>query len=201
MTVTDTDVPGVRLVEPVRHTDARGFFMETWQRARYREAGLPARFVQDNLSFSEKGVLRGLHYQHPQAQGKLVSVLDGEVFDVAVDLRPSSPTFKQWTAHRLSRANGRQLYVPEGCAHGFLALTEALVHYKCTAPYAPDGDHTLAWNDPALAIDWPLGALEAAPVLSEKDAAAPRLADMPAEALPPASRAEPSAERTPGAGV
>lgn len=192
MTVTDTDVPGVRLVELVRHVDARGSFMEVWQQDRYREAGLPADFVQDNLSFSKKGVLRGLHYQHPQAQGKLVSVLDGEVFDVAVDLRPSSPTFKAWTAHRLSRENARQLYVPEGCAHGFLALTDALVHYKCTALYAPECERALAWDDPALGIDWPLEAVGDVPVLSEKDAAAPPLADAPDEALP----GRPDMERT-----
>jgi dTDP-4-dehydrorhamnose 3,5-epimerase len=184
MTVADTDLPGVRLVEPVRHADTRGFFVETWQRARYREAGLPSDFVQDNLSFSEKGVLRGLHYQHPQAQGKLVSVLDGAIFDVAVDLRPASPTFEEWTGHRLSRRNGRQLYVPEGCAHGFLALTDALVQYKCTAFYAPDCDRVLAWDDPALAVDWPLGEIDGAPTLSEKDAVAARLADAAPEALP-----------------
>jgi dTDP-4-dehydrorhamnose 3,5-epimerase len=188
MTATETDVPGVRLIEPVRYTDARGSFMEAWQQDRYCEAGLPAGFVQDNLSFSEKGVLRGLHYQHPQAQGKLVSVLRGAVFDVAVDLRPSSSVFEEWTAHRLSRENARQLYVPEGCAHGFLALTGALVHYKCTAPYAPDCERALAWDDPALGIDWPLEAAGGAPVLSEKDAAAPRLADMPDEALPGTER-------------
>ena len=186
MTVTDTDVPGVRLIEPVRHSDARGSFMEGWHRARYREeAGLPADFVQDNVSFSKQGVLRGLHYQHPQAQGKLVSVLEGNVFDVAVDLRPDSPAFKAWTACRLSRENGRQLYVPEGCAHGFLALTDALVQYKCTAYYAPACDRTLAWDDPAFAVDWPLAELSrSAPVLSEKDAAAPTFAEVPSETLP-----------------
>ena len=184
MTVTDTDVPGVRLIEPARYADARGFFMEAWHRARYREAGLPADFVQDNLSFSKEGVLRGLHHQHPQAQGKLVSVLEGGVFDVAVDLRPASPAYKTWTGHHLSRRNGRQLYVPEGCAHGFLALTDALVHYKCTAPYAPAYDRALAWDDPAFAIEWPLADIEGAPVLSEKDAAAPRLTETPPEALP-----------------
>ena len=186
MTVTDTDLPGARLVEPVRHADARGSFMELWHRARYREeAGMPSAFVQDNVSVSERGVLRGLHYQHPQAQGKLVSVLAGDVFDVAVDLRPDSPAFKTWTGHRLSRANGRQLYVPEGCAHGFLVLSaEALVQYKCTAYYAPDCDRTLAWDDPAFAVDWPLDEIDGAPVLSEKDATAPTLAEAPPETLP-----------------
>ena len=184
MTVTETDVPGAHLVELERHADARGSLVELWQRDRYREAGLPARFAQDNLSFSKEGVLRGLHYQHPQAQGKLVSVLRGAVFDVAVDLRPSSPAFGEWTACRLSRRNARQLYVPKGCAHGFLALAGALVHYKCTARYAPDCERALAWDDPALSIKWPLAEVEGAPVLSEKDAAAPRLAEAPDEALP-----------------
>ena len=188
MIVTDTEVSGVRLIEPVRHADDRGFFMETWQRARYRDAGLPAKFVQDNLSFSKAGVLRGLHYQHPQAQGKLVSVLEGTVFDVAVDLRPASSTFKAWTGHRLSGENGRQLYVPEGCAHGFLALTDAFVHYKCTAYYAPEHDHVLAWDDPAFDIGWPLEEVEGRPLLSDKDAAAARFADVPAQERPsPAS--------------
>lgn len=184
MTVEATGIPGALLVVPERHEDRRGFFMELWRQERYRDAGLPAAFAQDNLSFSEKGVLRGLHYQHPQAQGKLVSAVQGEVFDVAVDLRPGSPTFQQWTGRRLSAQNQRQLYVPEGCAHGFLALRPALVHYKCTAPYAPESDRTLAHDDPAFGIGWPLHDLDDAPVLSEKDAAAPRYDDAPAGTLP-----------------
>lgn len=184
MIVTETKVPGALLIAPERHTDVRGFFMEMWNRTRYREAGLPPDFAQDNLSFSKAGVLRGLHYQHPQAQGKLVSVLEGRIFDVAVDLRPGSPAFETWTGHRLSHKNGRQLYVPEGCAHGFLAFTDALVHYKCTAPYAPEADRALAWDDPAFAIDWPLSDLDGAPVLSDKDADALRFADAPPEMLP-----------------
>lgn len=184
MTITDTALPGVRLIEPVRHADARGSFEEVWHRTRYAEHGLPTDFVQDNLSFSKKGVLRGLHYQHPHAQGKLVSVLEGAVFDVAVDLRPQSPTFKQWTGHRLSQENGRQLFVPQGCAHGFLALADARVHYKCTAFYAPEADRGLAWDDPAFGIDWPLAAVGGQPILSEKDEAAPTFEAAPAQALP-----------------
>lgn len=179
--VTEADLPGVLLIEPRRYSDERGYFQEIYQRARYTAAGLPDQFVQDNLSFSKKGVLRGLHYQHPKGQGKLVSVLHGEVFDVAVDLRRGSPTFGRWQGLTLSAENGRQLYLPEGLAHGFVVTGRAaLFQYKCTRPYAPDCEHTVAWDDPALGIDWPVGA----PVLSEKDASAPRLDELPEAALP-----------------
>ncbi len=181
MTVRETDLPGVIVLEPPRYRDERGYFMEVWQQTRYAEAGLPERFVQDNISYSERGVLRGLHLQHPQPQGKLVSVLAGAVFDVAVDVRRGSPTFGQWTGVALSRDNGHQIYVPEGFAHGFAVQSgRALVHYKCTDFYAPDCERSLHWNDPDLAIDWPV----AAPVVSDKDEAAPTLAQIDPEALP-----------------
>lgn len=181
MTVCETALPGVLLFVPARHRDARGAFEETWHRARYAEAGVPERFVQDNVSFSEAGVLRGLHFQHPAGQGKLLTVLQGAVWDVAVDVRRASPTFGRWVGMTLSRVNGRQLYVPEGFAHGFVVTGEgALVHYKCTAYYAPEHEHSVRWDDPDLSIEWPVRA----PVLSEKDQAAPRLRDLPPEALP-----------------
>lgn len=178
MKVIPTKLEGALIIEPKVFEDARGYFMETWHARRYREHGLPERFVQDNVSFSRKGVLRGLHYQHPNPQGKLVSVFQGEVFDVAVDLRSGSPTFGQWTSVILSSENHRQFYVPEGFAHGFAVLSDtALVHYKCTAFYDPAGDAGLRWDDPDLAIVWPVTD----PVLSAKDAAAPLLREVPVE--------------------
>src|SRR3712207_1060579 len=132
------EIPGPFVIEPKVFGDDRGYFMETWNRARYEAAGLPARFVQDNLSFSARGVLRGLHFQNPDAQGKLVSVLQGEVFDVAVDIRVGSPTFGGWTGSTLSEENRRQLWIPPGFAHGFVVTEEhALLSYKCTDSYAP----------------------------------------------------------------
>lgn len=182
MTVDTTRLPGVYILTPERYSDARGFFMETWQQARYAEAGLPAQFVQDNLSQSKRGVLRGLHYQHPTPQGKLISVLQGRIFDVAVDIRRGAPTFGEWVGTELAAATGRQLYVPEGFAHGFVVLSDtALVHYKCTDYYAPAHEHTIRWDDPALAIAWPVDD----PILSEKDAGAPTLDAMDAADLPP----------------
>ena len=155
--------------------------METWRADRYEEAGLPARFVQDNLSFSQRGVLRGLHFQNPDQQGKLVYVLQGEAYDVAVDIRVGSPTFGEWTAITLSSENKRQLYVPEGFAHGFLVTSStALFAYKCTARYNAQAEASVLWNDPQIGIEWPVER----PVLSEKDRAAPPLAQMPAERLP-----------------
>jgi dTDP-4-dehydrorhamnose 3,5-epimerase len=176
MNILKTMLPGLLIIEQRVYGDARGFFMETWNAATFAEAGLDLTFVQDNHSRSQKGVLRGLHFQNPGPQGKLVRVTSGAVFDVAVDLRASSPTFGQWVGVELSAANKRMLWVPEGFAHGFLTLendTDFL--YKCTAPYAPQSEHTLAWDDPALAIAWPLDG--ARPVLSAKDAAGVRLAD------------------------
>ena len=181
MTIQKTSLPGVLRIVPRRYTDDRGYFAETWNRRAYAEAGLLADFVQDNLSHSRQGVLRGLHYQHPSAQGKLVSVLAGAVFDVVVDVRRGAATFGQWAGATLSAANGHQLFIPEGFAHGFVVTGEtALFSYKCTAFYAPEHERSLRWNDPALGIDWPV----AQPILSAKDAAAPLLEDVPAAALP-----------------
>lgn len=181
MKVDTTALPGVLLLTPVIRGDARGSFHESWQLARYAEAGLPARWVQDNVSRSRQGVLRGLHFQQPDAQGKLISVLSGEILDVAVDIRRGSPAFGRGTSAVLSGENHRQLYVPEGFAHGFLVLSdEAIVQYKCTEYYRPDQEQVLAWNDPSLQLDWP----RADPILSPKDAAARRLAEFPEHALP-----------------
>ena len=175
MKVSDTDLPGVQLIEPRVFGDDRGFFLETWNATAFAAAGLDAAFVQDNHSRSSRGVLRGLHYQLVEPQGKLVRVTTGVVFDVAVDLRRSSPNFGRWTGHELSAANKAMLWIPPGFAHGFLVLSDvADFLYKCTAPYAPQHDRALRWDDPALAIRWPLGT---PPLLSAKDAAAPLLAD------------------------
>ncbi len=177
----ETAIPGVVILEPRVFGDARGFFMETWNQARYVEAGLPASFVQDNLSYSRRGVLRGLHFQHPNAQGKLVYVLQGEVFDVAVDIRRGSPTFGQSVSALLSSDNKRQFYVPPGFAHGFCVTSEtALFAYKCTELYSPKDEASILWNDPALGIDWPIDA----PELSDKDRIALSLADFPQDRLP-----------------
>jgi len=169
------------VIEPVVHGDARGYFYESFNRQRYAEAGLDLSFVQSNVSRSACGVLRGLHYQWPNPQGKLVSVLDGEVYDVAVDLRVGSPTFGQWAAAVLTAENKRHFWIPEGFAHGFAVLSEhATFAYQCTALYEREHDRAIRWNDAALAIDWPV----AEPSLSEKDANAPLLADVPREHLP-----------------
>jgi len=179
--VTPLDLPEVLQVEPQVFGDTRGWFMESWNAKRYADAGIPARFVQDNISFSRRGTLRGLHFQHPHPQGKLVGVLEGEVWDVAVDIRVDSPTFGQWVGCTLSAENRRQLYIPEGFAHGFVVTSEtALFHYKCTDMYHPEAEGTVLWNDPALAIAWPVEA----PTLSRKDASAVPLARFSPEALP-----------------
>jgi dTDP-4-dehydrorhamnose 3,5-epimerase len=179
--VIETKLPGVFVVEPKVFGDERGFFMETWHVERYREAGLPSRFVQDNLSFSRRSVLRGLHFQNPDQQGKLVYVLQGEVYDVAVDIRVGSPTFGEWVAATLSSENKRQLYIPEGFAHGFLVTSDAaLFAYKCTAKYNAKAEASVLWNDLEIGIEWP----DVAPVVSEKDRAAPTLGEMPVERLP-----------------
>lgn len=181
MQVIETPIAGVRILEPKVFGDARGFFVETWNQARYAEAGLPERFVQDNLSFSRRGVLRGLHFQNPNGQGKLVYVLQGEVFDVAVDVRLGSPSFGQSVTAILSADNKRQFYIPPGFAHGFCVTSEtALFAYKCTEFYEPKSEASILWNDPALGIDWPVTA----PELSAKDAAALTLADFPRDRLP-----------------
>jgi dTDP-4-dehydrorhamnose 3,5-epimerase len=177
MKVIETAIPGVKLIEPVLFGDARGVFLESWRRERYAEAGLPREFVQDNLSRSIHKVLRGLHLQHPNGQGKLITVLSGRVLDVAVDVRRGSPTFRQHVAIEL--AEYRQLWVPPGLAHGFYVLSAtADVAYKCDAPYRPQHEIAIRWNDPSLGIAWP----DPEPLLSPRDAAAPLLdeiADLP----------------------
>ena len=181
MNILRCELPGLLIVEPKVFGDSRGFFLETWNRNRYREAGLDADFVQDNLSFSRRGILRGLHFQNPNPQGKLLQVLLGEVFDVAVDIRRSSPTFGKWQGLILSAENKRQFYIPPGFAHGFVVLSEtALFQYKCTEYYSPKDEMSLRWDDPDLGIDW---RLNEAPLLSERDAKALRLRDIPADRL------------------
>jgi len=177
--VVATALPGVVIVEPRVFQDPRGFFFESYHAARYAEAGLPERFVQDNHSRSAPGTLRGLHYQLRQPQGKLVRVVAGSVFDVAVDIRRGSPTFARWVGVELSAANKRQLFIPPGFAHGFCVPTEASeIAYKCTEYYVADDERGIAWNDPTVAIAWPLAS---PPLLSDKDKAFPRLdyADLP----------------------
>lgn len=168
MKVIKTNIEDVLIIEPELFGDERGFFMETFSAIRYREmAGINAEFVQDNHSRSQGGVLRGLHFQKNDPQGKLVRVVDGEVFDVAVDIRENSKTYGKWIGVILSAENKRQLWVPPGFAHGFLTLSEtADFEYKCTAYYNPEDEYCLAWNDETVAIDWPLKN----PTLSEKDA-------------------------------
>jgi len=179
--VIQTDIPGVIILEPVVYRDSRGFFLETYHIEKYREAGINGTFVQDNHSCSRQGTLRGLHYQLKNPQGKLVYVGRGEIFDVAVDIRRGSPTFGRWEGARLSAENRRQLYIPEGFAHGFCVLSEeADVFYKCTDLYTPGDDYGILWSDPSLAINWPVSA----PLLSDKDARNPLLADVPEENLP-----------------
>jgi len=181
MNVIETTLPGVLIIEPKVFGDERGFFMETWNKQRYEEAGITAGFVQDNLSFSRRGVLRGLHFQKTNIQGKLVSVYQGEVYDVAVDIRQGSPTFGQWAAVNLSSGNKRQLYIPEGFAHAFCVTSEtALFSYKCTNPYNPKAEACILWDDADLAIDWPINS----PELSAKDSEGVRLRDFPVEQLP-----------------
>lgn len=171
MKLTPTAIPDVILCEPTLHGDHRGFFMETWRESSFATIAPGLRFVQDNHSRSGKGILRGLHYQLQQPQGKLVRVIAGEIFDVAVDMRRRSPTFGRWVGVTLSADNHRQLWVPPGFAHGFLVTSDsAEMVYKCTDYYAPQDEHSLLWNDPALGIDWPLaGHGMPEPVLSAKD--------------------------------
>jgi len=174
--VIETALPGVLLVEPKVLGDARGFFMETWQSSRYAAAGMPAGFVQDNLSRSVKGTLRGLHFQEPFAQGKLVFCVRGAVFDVAVDVRRGSPTFGRWFGAELSDENRRQMWVPPGFAHGFCVVSESADFvYKCTELYHPETERGVAWNDPEIGIEWPIQD----PILSPRDREAPSLRDAP----------------------
>lgn len=177
MKFIETTLPGVMIVEPRVFTDERGFFMETWHAERFGAAGIRHSFVQDNHSRSLRGTLRGLHYQVGQPQGKLVRVVAGEVFDVAVDLRRSSPSFGCWAGVVLSASNRRQLWVPPGFAHGFLAVSDSAdVVYKCTELYAPHAERVLRWDDPAIGVEWPMPA-GVRPLLSPKDAAGASFGD------------------------
>jgi dTDP-4-dehydrorhamnose 3,5-epimerase len=181
MKISPTVLPEVLILEPRVFRDERGYFLETWSQIRYRDEGLPEKFVQDNLSCSAHGVLRGLHFQNPFQQGKLVCVLQGEVFDVAVDIRVGSPTFGRWVSCVLSGENLRQMYIPEGFAHGFCVTSErALFVYKCTEYYSPASEISIRWDDLDIGIHWPVPA----PALSPKDAAAPLLRDIPRDRLP-----------------
>ena len=181
MKIIETKLPGVKIFEPEVFSDSRGFFLETWQKKNYAAAGIDLNFVQDNVSVSKKGILRGLHYQYPHPQGKLVQVLAGEVVDVAVDIRTGSETFGKWVSVELSETNHRQLYVPAGFAHGFCVVSDkAIFSYKCTDYYDRAAEAGIAWDDPDLNIDWPIEK----PDLSEKDSEYPRLADVPADKLP-----------------
>lgn len=180
MIVEATPLAGLLLVKPDVYGDERGYFQESWNLRRYTEAGLDRHFVQDNLSSSRQGILRGLHFQNPHPQGKLVYVLRGEVFDVAVDVRADSPTFGQWYGVTLSEENHLQLFVPEGFAHGFCVTSEmALFAYKCTDFYRPEAELCIRWDDPAIGIDWPIEN----PTLSEKDSNGLLLAEFSRDAL------------------
>jgi dTDP-4-dehydrorhamnose 3,5-epimerase len=175
MKVLPTDLPGVVLIEPAVYRDQRGFFLETYHAGKYRAAGVEGIFVQDNHSHSIRGTVRGLHAQRHRPQGKLVRVLRGEIFDVAVDIRRSSPNFRRWVGVRLSTESFHQIYIPPGFAHGFCVLSEtAEVEYKCTELYDPADEFGILWNDPELDITWPVRE----PILSEKDRTAPRLAEL-----------------------
>ena len=172
MRFVPTAIPDVVVVEPDVFGDARGFFLETWHEAKFREGGIDAEFVQDNHSRSRQGILRGLHYQIERPQGKLVRVVTGRVFDVAVDLRRSSPSFGRWVGEELSEDNHRMLWVPPGFAHGFYVLSDSADFvYKCTEFYAPEHERCIRWDDPELGVDWPIPT-HAAPLVSEKDAGA-----------------------------
>jgi len=181
MKVLPTKLDGVHIIEPQVFSDARGFFMETYHQRRYAETGINCNFIQDNLSRSVRGTLRGLHYQLEYAQAKLIQVIKGVVFDVVVDIRRGSPSFGHWVGVNLSEENKRQLFVPEGFAHGFCVLSEtADVVYKCSDFYVPEDEGGILWSDPDLAIDWPISE----PLISAKDSRLPRLADVPPERLP-----------------
>lgn len=160
------EIPGVVLIEPKIFGDSRGWFFESWNKEKYEHIGIKGNFVQDNISYSKYGVLRGLHYQKPHTQGKLVFVLQGEVWDVVVDLRTESPTFKKWRAYKLTGEKKEQLYIPEGMAHGFCVLSdEAAIQYKCTDKYSPNDEKGIRWDDNELLIPWPIND----PLISDKD--------------------------------
>jgi dTDP-4-dehydrorhamnose 3,5-epimerase len=180
MKITTCELEGLLVIEPDVYGDHRGFFVESWNRKRYFDAGIEADFVQDNFSFSQRGTLRGMHFQNPLPQGKLVSVWQGEVFDVVVDVRRASRTFGRWVGVTLTSENKRQFYVPPGFAHGFAVVSEtALFHYKCTEIYSPRNELGFRWDDPDIGIQWPV----AAPTLSQRDAKAPLLKDLPLDKL------------------
>lgn len=181
MKFIESSLPGCVLIEPQVFGDSRGFFYESYNESKYREAGIDRRFVQSNVSRSARGVLRGLHYQWPHPQGKLVSVLEGEVYDVAVDIRRGSPTFGQWAGVMLTAENHRHFWIPEGFAHGFCVVSDfATFSYQCTDLYDAKADGGIRWNDPAIGIDWPISS----PLLSDKDSKAPLLADVALDRLP-----------------
>jgi dTDP-4-dehydrorhamnose 3,5-epimerase len=181
MKVLQTALEGVLIIEPDVFRDERGYFIETFHRKRYQQGGVDAEFVQDNLSFSSKGIIRGLHYQFPQAQAKLVQVIKGEVFDVTVDIRRGSPTFGKWISVVISDEDKRQIYIPEGFAHGFCVLSDtAFIEYKCSDFYAPESEGGILWSDPDLGIDWPVKQ----PVLSDKDSNYLCLKDISLNRLP-----------------
>lgn len=181
ITVTPTSLPDVLILEPQVFYDKRGFFMELFHACKYKQLGIDVDFVQDNYSHSQKNILRGLHYQLEHAQDKLIGVLNGAIYDVAVDIRRGSPTFGQWAGLELSSDNKRQLYIPKGFAHGFCVLSDTVdVLYKCSDYYAPDDEGGILWNDPDIGIDWPVGT----PLTSAKDSAYTPLKEIPQEKLP-----------------
>lgn len=181
MKIIPTSLKEVLIIEPGVFKDQRGFFMETWNQKRYEDSGIVQTFVQDNLSFSVKGTLRGLHFQIKYPQAKLVQAVSGEIYDVAVDIRPGSPTFGHWTGVYLSEENKRQLLIPQGFAHGFCVLSEtAHFMYKCSDFYRPEDEGGISWSDPQIGIDWPVKN----PIISEKDAKFPLLSECPNEKLP-----------------
>lgn len=185
MRATALEIPDLLLIDVDFFSDERGWLAESFSAARYAAIGITQNFVQDNASSSGMGVLRGLHFQHPRGQAKLVTVLHGEIFDVAVDVRVGSPTFGRWTNAVLSASNRRQLMIPEGFAHGFLVTSpQAIVVYKCSEYYSPSDERSIRWNDPEIGIEWPIDA----PVVSPRDLAAPLLRDIPAGHLPSRAR-------------
>ena len=190
MNIRELNLPGVFVIEPKVFTDTRGYFFESWSCERYAHLGLPKSFVQDNVSRSIRGVVRGLHIQNPNSQGRLISVLAGEVFDVAVDVRVGSPTFGKWIGQILSDERKNQIWIPPGFAHGFMVTSHrAVLSYKCTEYYSPEHEFSIAWDDPEIAIQWPVQMLEGVDVeMSAKDLAAKRLRDIDPSRLPALAR-------------
>ena len=181
MNIIETEIKGVLVIEPDVFYDDRGFFLESYNQDRFQELGIQSNFVQDNLSLSKYGTLRGLHYQHPHEQAKLVQVIQGAVFDITVDIRTESPTFGKWIGIELSAENKKQMLIPEGFAHGYCVLRDtAVFQYKCSDFYVPDCEGGILWSDPDLAIDWPVNS----PIVSDKDSKLPFLRDIPKDRLP-----------------